>query len=91
MSKILNRINLAVDFVMFLTFLIAGFSAIVADKILPRNQGHVNIFWGIKRGTWMTIHSQTGYLLIVLILIHLGLHWRWFLYQITKIKALFKE
>lgn len=89
MSKILGKINLVVNFLMLLAFLITSFSAIIAKEILPRGNGHVNIFLGIKRGEWLEIHDKIGYFLIILILIHLGLHWRWFLNQLIKIKTWF--
>jgi len=77
MNKILSKINIAIDFLMLLVFVVTGFSAIVADKILPRGGGHVNIFWGTDKNGWLNLHDRSGYIFIILVLIHLGLHWRW--------------
>jgi len=91
MSKILAKINIAINFLMLLAFIVTGFSTVVADKILPRDNGHVNILWGISRGKWINLHDRSGYLLIILILIHLGLHWRWFAQWGGKIGAWVKS
>ena len=91
MSKILTKINLAVNFLMLAAFVVAGFAAIVADKILPRDNGHINILWGINKGGWINLHQRAGYVLIILILIQLGLRWKWFAEWGGKIMAWTKK
>lgn len=40
-------------------------------------QGVEQIFWGLSRNTWVSIHNRVAILLIVVVLIHVFLHWKW--------------
>ena len=38
-------------------------------------------FWGLPRDTWLNLHNWIGLALIVTVVIHLVLHWRWIVYM----------
>jgi hypothetical protein len=58
-----GRLNLAVDVAMGPLFIVCAFTGIGAK--------------GEAGGPAAVMHDATGYLLIVLMAIHLALHWRW--------------
>ena len=69
----------------FLAFLVSLFSGIVAWKILPEGQSFrggrgelgVNLLLGLERHNWMEINTAFSLIFVVLIIIHLVLHWHW--------------
>ena len=83
------KLNYVVDFLMGISFCITALSGLVIFLFLPRGarQGGFQEFFGITKGTWTTMHNWMGILLILFVLIHLILHWRW-IFSMTK--AIFK-
>ena len=49
--------------------------------------GTATTFWSLTRHTWTDIHSWVAVALLVIIITHLILHWKWIVY-VTK--SLFK-
>ena len=39
------------------------------------------IFWSITRDTWRGLHDWAAVALLVMIIIHLILHWKWIVYM----------
>lgn len=76
----LSRVNLVVDTALFVAFslvMLSGF--LVSESILP------GLGLEIPRGpTWRIIHSLSAQLGLMLLGIHLGFHWRWFVKAITR-------
>jgi len=74
--------NWLVDSVLLVSALLASISGIYF-LYLPVGgyQGGRNPYYGIRilfeRHTWSDIHIWTGVLMIVVILIHIPLHWKW--------------
>ena len=74
--------NWLVDSVLLVSALLASISGIYF-MYLPVGgyQGGRNPYYGIRilfeRHTWSDIHIWTGILMIVVILIHIPLHWKW--------------
>lgn len=40
-------------------------------------KGRYQEFLEIQKGTWSEIHNWAGMLMIILVIIHLILHWKW--------------
>ncbi|MCX5999482.1 MAG: DUF4405 domain-containing protein [Chloroflexi bacterium] len=90
MSKV--RLLFVVAVSSFLVFLLQAISGFVLWLILPRGsngdgvgRGGSTFVW--SRQTWMDIHEWTAVALLVLLVIHIYMHWKWLLNQA---KALFK-
>ena len=43
--------------------------------------GTATTFWSLTRNTWTDIHSWVAVALLVIIIIHLILHWKWIVYM----------
>lgn len=84
------KINYIVDFLMFLSFLVTAVTGLVIFFFLPSGvkQGGYQEFLGIIKGTWSTVHDWAGIVMLVFVLIHFILHWKWI---ITMTKNLFKK
>ncbi|MEM4625370.1 MAG: DUF4405 domain-containing protein [Candidatus Pacearchaeota archaeon] len=85
-----SRINYFVDALMTFTFLITAITGLIIFFFLPSGikQGRYQTFLGITKGTWSFIHNWSGIIFIVLLLIHLILHWKWI---VTMTKSIFKR
>lgn len=77
--------------IMFLLALFQALSGFVLWLVLPHGQGYrggrglelANYFWW-PRDTWMDLHDWTAVALLVLVIIHLVLHWKWIVYTMKK-------
>lgn len=93
MNKI--KINSIIDILSAIAFLIITLSGLVLWFILPSGSGfrggrsltEVDGFLEINHHGWTQIHNISGIILLVLIIIHLILHWQW----IKKIPNYFKN
>jgi hypothetical protein len=80
--------NFWIDLLAFLTFLISTISGLalmrspgghgpeladVANVGLP----NANLLWGLSRFEWQHLHTQISIICVVLIAVHLVMHWRW--------------
>lgn len=80
-----TKINLIINIISFICFLVISFTGIVLWRVLPSGSGFQggrgftedNIFLGLFRHQWNDIHNYIGLLLIILVLLHLALHWPW--------------
>jgi hypothetical protein len=83
-------VNFIVDFVSFLDLLGLIFTGIIIRYILPpgtggrgqelhggQGAGRVKDFWTMTRHEWGDVHFYMVVVFIVLMLIHLFLHWTW--------------
>jgi len=66
-------INVALCLVMAV---VVGTSFIMGFR-LPPGTGHSLSLLGYTRHEWGTLHSWTSVLLIVLVIVHVAVHWRW--------------
>jgi hypothetical protein len=81
----MKKINIIVNIISFLVALMSFLSAIIVWQVLPSGQGFrggkgelENIFFlGLARHHWMDIHIISSLIFIILIIIHLILHWHW--------------
>jgi predicted ferric reductase len=88
MSK--NKLNFLVDFLALLSFLVTAKTGLIIFFFLPDGvrQGRYQEFFGIAKSTYSAIHDWAGIILIILVVIHLILHWQWI---VCSIKNLFKK
>jgi hypothetical protein len=72
----------------FLALLLEAVSGFILWIALPRGDGFrfrgsgsrmAHESFGFSRETWLDIHDWAGVALIVILLVHLLLHWRWVL------------
>ncbi|MFC1742032.1 DUF4405 domain-containing protein [Nanoarchaeota archaeon] len=68
-----------IDFTMLITFLVTAITGIVMFFLLPGGTklGPLRAVFGVTRQAWRDVHNWAGIIMLVLVLIHLALHWRW--------------
>jgi len=73
------KLNYFVDVLMALAFIITSISGLILFFFLPEGLGRGNStdFLGLVRHDWGLIHNWSGIVMVVLVLIHLVLHWKW--------------
>lgn len=75
-----TKINILVDILAGIVFLFSAFSGIVLKFFLPRGSGRLGgTFLNLSREFWISLHDVFSIFLIVLVLVHLILHWKWIL------------
>jgi len=77
------RINLLIDIVIGIAFLVEAVSGLVLWLVLPHGgyQGGRNPLYGqtfvLGRGEWLTLHDWGAVVMLLGILVHLVVHRRW--------------
>lgn len=85
-----SRRNYIVDLIIFLLALFEVVSGFVLWLVLPRGRGYMGgrgeelvteatFLW--SRDTWLDLHNWVAVALLVIVVIHLILHWRWIVYM----------
>jgi len=79
------KTNYVVDFLMTLSFIVTAITGLIIFFFLPSGvrQGSTQTFLGIIKGTWSFVHDWSGIIFIILVILHLILHWNWVI-AITK-------
>jgi len=74
-----HKINYIIDFLMILSFIVTAITALVIFFFLPSGvkQGSYQTFLGITKATWGFYHDWSGIIFILLVIVHLVLHWKW--------------
>ena len=60
--------------------LVEALSGFLLWLVIPRGggkQGLEVVFWGLSRDSWIDIHDWVAVALLVLIVVHIILHWKW--------------
>lgn len=81
----MKKISIIINIANFLAAVVSVFSGIIIWKVLSSGQGFrggrgdlgSDLFLGFFRHNWMDIHTVSSLIFIVLIIIHLVLHWCW--------------
>lgn len=73
------KTNYVVDLALLASFFVAAVSGLALKFSMPggARQGRLQEFLGISRGAWLEIHDWSGIIMIILVVIHLALHWNW--------------
>lgn len=69
-------LNFIIDSAAFVSCLVLLSTGLIMYFILPPGSGHLEI-WGMNRHGWGDIHFWAAVLFILMIGIHLVLHWKW--------------
>jgi len=88
-------LNAFINIASALSLLCVAISGLILFFFLPsgegfrggRNLAFRTNFWALSKHSWVNIHNIAGIILIILILIHLIMHWQW----IKNMPKLFKE
>lgn len=79
--------NYLTDLVMFVLLLFVAVSGFVLWLVLPKGGGYMGgrgliteaiFLW--SRDTWIVLHDWVAVALLVVVVLHLVLHWRWIVY-----------
>ena len=73
--------------ILLILFIFECLSGIVVWLILPRGAddyfemiaGIGRTFWGLQRDVWSDLHAWIAVVITAIIIIHVAIHWRWFL------------
>ncbi len=81
--------NYIIGLVMFVLALLEVISGFVLWLVLPRGGGYAGgrggsvaeatFLW--SRNTWLGLHNWIAVALLVIVILHLALHWRWIVYM----------
>lgn len=73
------KLNYIVDALMTISFIITAITGVVIFLVMPSGvpQGRYQVFLGIQKHYWTAWHNWSGIIMLVLVLLHLVLHWRW--------------
>jgi len=84
-----NKVNYYVDLLMAIVFAVMAVTGLVLFFKFPSGErtGRLS-FLDLTKHQWGDIHSWTGIAIVVLVLIHLILHWKWI---VVMTKDIFKK
>jgi len=74
-----SKTNYFIDLLMLIFFVINAITGLIIFFFLPTGvkKGGYQEFLGIIKQNWVDLHNWSGLLLLLLVLIHLILHWNW--------------
>ncbi len=70
-------INAGVDLIAGLSISGVVATGAILQFVLPQGSGKVWTLWGLARHDWAAVHSVVSVVLIVVVGVHLAVHWRW--------------
>ncbi|HOZ35914.1 MAG TPA: DUF4405 domain-containing protein [archaeon] len=84
------KVNYFIDVPLALSFIIVAITSLILFFFLPSGvrQAGYQMFWGLTKHTWSQIHTISGFIMIILSLVHLILHFKWLT---TMSKTIFKK
>ena len=73
-----TRFNFWLDLTIFVTFAATAITGILLWLIIPSGRGSGRlVFYGLTRREWVDLHNWVGLGMLLLVAIHLMLHWPW--------------
>ncbi|MBD1262535.1 DUF4405 domain-containing protein [Maribacter polysiphoniae] len=69
--------NYIIDIVAFVCFIFLVSTGVILYYNLPKGSGHSITIWGLDRHEWGTVHFWIAVLFLLVLALHLVLHWRW--------------
>lgn len=85
-----SSINFVVDLISFVDLLVLAFTGAIMKWVLPpgtggrgrelhggRGRESIELFWGLGRHDWGAVHFWLAVVFIVLMVVHIFLHWKW--------------
>lgn len=94
-----NTVNFILDLMSFLNLLVLMFTGYVMRYILPPGTGglgrelhggsgqgiHVKELWSMTRHEWSNIHFYLAVIFVILMIVHIILHWKWITYYVKSV------
>jgi hypothetical protein len=82
-----RRLNTIINILSLATFIISTISGLVLWLALPDGYGYMGgrgdlirqHIWGMSRPEWLDLHNLSSLIFVGLVIIHIALHWKWFL------------
>lgn len=78
-----ENLNFVIDAVALVIFILLVSTGLLMSYVLPPGSGHFSELWGMDRHEWGQLHFWIAIVLIIVIAIHLFLHWKW-IFHIVK-------
>jgi hypothetical protein len=76
--KNLPKINFIIDLLLFICIIPIASIGIIIEYVLPPEQrGGKDLFLGLTRHGWGNIHWYFSIAFVILLIIHIILHWNW--------------
>lgn len=69
--------NFLIDALSFVAFVLLVSTGVIMHYLLPPGTGRHLVLWGFDRHEWGAFHFWVAVALLVLLAVHLVLHWRW--------------
>lgn len=83
-----GKLNIVVDLLSLAVFVMVVSTGLVLDLLLPPGSGRlpseggshsqILVLWGLSRHQWGNIHSWFSLALLLVLAVHVALHWRFF-------------
>jgi hypothetical protein len=75
----LPKINYIIDALMVVSFAVTAVTGLIIFFFIPGGvpQGRYQEFIGILKGTWTAVHNWAGIVMVLLVVLHFLLHWKW--------------
>ena len=94
-----NTVNFILDLMSFLNLLVLMFTGYMMRYILPPGTGglgrelhggsgrgiNIKELWSMTRHEWGSIHFYLAAIFVVLMIIHIILHWKWITYYMKSV------
>ena len=78
-----TKLNLFIDIVAFVGFIVLTTTGVLMRYILPPGSGHHSTIWSLDRHEWGGIHFWISLIFFLILALHLVLHWRWIVSAVT--------
>jgi len=74
-----QKTNYLIDLILTTLFFGVAGTGLFMYFFIPSGvqRGRYIVYMGLTKATWIWIHSRIGILMIILVVIHLLLHWKW--------------
>lgn len=78
-EKIMNRtkLNFIVDTIAFILFTFLFTTGMLIYFVLPPQSGHLKTVLAMTRHQWGEIHFYIAFTLVLVLVAHFALHWKW--------------
>lgn len=70
-------VNALLDLTAALLVIGVAATGLVLQLVLPPGSGRVWVLWSLARHDWAAVHAYTSLALIGVLVVHVGLHWKW--------------
>ena len=79
-----STLNLIIDAAALAGFVLLTTTGLLLHYILPHGSGNYLTIWALNRHEWASIHFWISVVFLILLAIHVVLHWSWIINIITR-------